>query len=209
LVLAEAALLGLAFGLPAWLARELTETRVERAQREAEAIANALAQLQADVALLPGWRRVSAIGGSDEESAIEVLVGPGAIPKFATPDSPWATGRVDLLRHHLFENLPGYTVVRTATKRGWRGPYVSAFNADPWQNRYMVNVGAGRRASGRDDPSRYIVAVVSAGPNGIVETPYWLDRQKLSTVHARTDDIVVPVLPENRDSGRRRRDLKE
>jgi hypothetical protein len=46
---------------------------------------------------------------------------------------------------------------------------------DPWRNAYLVNVGAAR-----------MVRVLSAGPNGLVETPF-------ESAYTAGDDIASPV----------------
>jgi hypothetical protein len=65
--------------------------------------------------------------------------------------------------------------------RGWHGPYVQAgVGPDPWGHRYAVNVKWLASAKGSD------TIVISAGPNGIIETPFQVDG-----VRPGGDDIVA------------------
>lgn len=74
-----------------------------------------------------------------------VLAGPGAAPKFA-PGTDWPEGRLGALGAAAPGLFPAAALV-----------------PDPWGNQYLVAVDAG--VSGR-------VIVVSAGPNGIIETRF-------------------------------------
>jgi prepilin-type N-terminal cleavage/methylation domain-containing protein len=47
----------------------------------------------------------------------------------------------------------------------WKGPYMTAFDADPWGNAYIINTDGLVPDSGK------MVYVLSAGPNGVIETP--------------------------------------
>jgi hypothetical protein len=66
-------------------------------------------------------------------------------------------------------------------EHAWRGPYVAGpIPADPWGNRYAVNVEYLARAPSASPytaPSGNVndVFVISAGSNGIVETRYDTD----------------------------------
>ena len=99
-----------------------------------------------------------------------MLVGAGETPQATTPETnPWTlavgVGPVQRLEAHLVDNAAGYTVEGGDGVR-WRGPYLEGLSADPWGWRYAVNVGLIEERGGR------AVVVISAGPNGTVETPY-------------------------------------
>jgi type II secretory pathway pseudopilin PulG len=117
---------------------------------------------------------------------------------------PWSGHPVDTLANHLVKNTPGYDwtaryrtpedieaygserQVAFASQAGlgarfaWRGPYVSAaVSADPWGNRYAVNVlfldpGADS-ATGDGSGYLYDIFVLSAGPDEAVDTPFSID----------------------------------
>ena len=83
-------------------------------------------------------------------AADDLLGGPGNSPE-APGVRQWVDGRVG--------NLGGYIP--------------EPLRSDPWGNRYLVNTGA-LQTSEADEASTELRAlwVLSAGPNGIVETPY-------------------------------------
>jgi len=108
---------------------------------------------------------------------VDLLVSAGSPPDSDTADQArWlrtqdSLGTVDLIDHYLVENTPAghpanaWPTPTSLESGGWRGAYLRAVPAtDPWGHRYAVNV---RYLGTRSD-----VLVLSAGPNGIVETPY-------------------------------------
>lgn len=82
---------------------------------------------------------------------------------------------------HLIDNSAGYQEGTSAYGQ-WRGPYMDGLSPDPWGRRYTANVGMLWRPGGG------ITVVVSAGSNGIIETPF-------ETIHLlpNGDDIVGMV----------------
>ena len=80
----------------------------------------------------------------------DLLGGPGNAPE-ASVVQQWADGRVGSLSGYVSEPL----------------------RSDPWGNRYLVNLGA-MQPNEADEASTEPSAlwVLSAGPNGVVETPY-------------------------------------
>lgn len=108
--------------------------------------------------------------GRDQRLRPAMLVSAGDVPVASTVDQrPWGApldgAAVQTLDAHLVDNAAGYTAARDQPSR-WRGPYVDSMSADPWGFRYAVNVGL---LGGRDGQA---VLVLSAGPNGLVETPF-------------------------------------
>lgn len=61
----------------------------------------------------------------------------------------------------------------------WQGPYVDGLHPDPWGHAYLLNVEG--LVDGREPP-----VVLSAGPNGIVDTP-------AGSAVAQGDDILLPI----------------
>ena len=71
-----------------------------------------------------------------------------------------------LLRDNPASAVPSnscYPVPVNAASPGWKGPYMTEDSADPWGNAYVVN-------SADFEGSPDGVWVISAGPNGIIET---------------------------------------
>ena len=90
-------------------------------------------------------------GGEDRArgSEADLLGGPGNSPE-ASDESEWVNGRVASLGDHVSQGL----------------------EPDPWGNRYLVNIGALRTDENGVSPAPNALWVLSAGPNGIIETPY-------------------------------------
>jgi hypothetical protein len=85
---------------------------------------------------------------------------------------------VQLLEGHLVTNEAGYTRKEmVGFSKGWSGPYVDSVPVDPWGHRYGVNIGVMDQG--------LPVVVLSAGPNGKVETPF-----RLNIYKAGGDDIL-------------------
>ena len=108
--------------------------------------------------------------GRHQRQPPTLLVSEGDTPGVGTADErPWAAaldeGAVQPLGAHLVDNAAGYDAARAHASR-WRGPYMDGLSADPWGFRYGVNVGL---FGGRGGQS---VFVLSAGPNGLIETPF-------------------------------------
>jgi hypothetical protein len=74
-----------------------------------------------------------------------------------------------------------YPLPLNATSPGWRGPYLTDNATDPWGNAYLVNAGD-------FETSTDGVWVISAGPNGIIETG-----AGATAIASGVDDIGVMI----------------
>jgi hypothetical protein len=98
-----------------------------------------------------------------------------------------SSDRASTLDEHLVTNDAGHArraglVGGGMFWRGWAGPYLSTgVGPDPWGYRYAVSVGHLTDGSGSN------AIVMSAGPNGVIETPF-------NTSRARTDSDDLSVL---------------
>jgi hypothetical protein len=151
LLVAVAALLSIAFVVPACLAMRLNRGRLMKAEQDVRAIAEAFdrsARNRADVERRAG--------------TFDVLAGPGTAPRANDAVTLlWQNGRADTLT--------------TPTP-------------DPWGHRYQINIGA---LSNRQSDAA-AVWVLSAGPDGIVDTPFVTTA---SGARLRGDDIGVRIVP--------------
>jgi hypothetical protein len=122
---------------------------------------------------------------------VDLLVSVGNTP-VSTGTTVWATGTNDRLEDQLIANVPGYTARIATSSFGWNGPYVSnAIGADPWGNRYMVNVGqidTTQGTQGVGGTTKNAVWVISAGPNGVIETTH---TQSITAALIGGDDIGI------------------
>jgi type II secretory pathway pseudopilin PulG len=192
LLLVLAAIAVLALLLPAAIARVVSQARVDRARAETRVIAAAISQFRADTGFYPLWSRARDGGPGTEADRVQLLVGEGNIP---LPDGPkqWPSAAgLDRLDHQLITNAPGYRRATSGTS-GWNGPYLASdVGPDPWGNRYMVNVGlvSGDATTGPQPAPPLAVWVISAGPDGKIETPY---RQAAVTATLSGDDVGARV----------------
>src|SRR5262249_56218027 len=91
----------------------------------------------------------------------------------------------DDLQNQLLSNGPGYTTSASLAKPfKWKGPYLDS-TADPWGNMYLVNI-INCKSTSTDS-----CFVLSAGPNGKVETAFNIS--KISSVSPRGDDILYRI----------------
>jgi type II secretory pathway pseudopilin PulG len=135
----------------------------------------------------------------------DLLVSDGRTPALAIARSTAGTdwddavnnAAIQRLEWYLVQNTPSNTAAnayRTAAtmtvlgefdddsgaqfnaEHGWRGAYLPAIGADPWGNRYAVNVEFLARTPG-GGPSGHVndVFVLSAGSDGVIETRFDTD----------------------------------
>lgn len=106
----------------------------------------------------------------------------------------WRESSTESIEDHLKTNRRGYRYRRPGEYGGWNGPYVSAhIKGDPWGKQYMINsewLDGGSSAADAQGRPRRAVFVVSAGSNGVIETPY---EQPLTDAEAVGDDIVIRI----------------
>lgn len=106
----------------------------------------------------------------------------------------WVEASEDSLSDHLLTNRKGYRYRRPGEYGGWNGPYLSQpITGDPWGNQFLVNTafldGGSTAADAQGNP-RHAVFVVSAGADGVIQTPF---DQPIMDAKAYGDDIVVRI----------------
>ena len=169
----------------------INDSRVARSRSDTQTISAAVIQFYRDTGFFPQWSTSNAGGPGTAANKVDLLIGPGNIPAVATPNL-WTTGTSDALEDQLVTNAPAYTMKTATSIFGWNGPYVSnVLNPDPWNNRYMVNIGLieatqGTQAAGGGTKSA--VWVITAGPNGTIETAY---TQSMTIAVVGGDDIGI------------------
>jgi prepilin-type N-terminal cleavage/methylation domain-containing protein len=169
----------------------INDSRIARARADVGTLQAAITQFYRDNGFFPQWSVANNGGPGLPANRVDLLVSAGNIPTVAAP-STWTTGTTDRFEDQLVTNAPGYTA-RTATSSfGWNGPYISnVINADPWNNRYAANITLIDTTQGIQDGSGNVknaVWVLSAGPNGALETAY---AQAVTVAVAGGDDITV------------------
>ena len=169
------------------------DSRSARARADTQTISAAIIQFYRDNGFFPMWTTASAGGPGPAASRVDLLVSPGNVPAVAAPNT-WTTGTADELANQLIANVPAYTPRTPTATFGWNGPYVSsAIGADPWNNRYLVDVGLIDTTQGAQTSSgtaKSAVWVISSGPNGTIDTPY---AQPITMAIVAGDDIAVRI----------------
>jgi len=166
--------------------RHLEESKITAAQAETSTIGEALQHFHADTGVWPvfiGGAQYGRLGslatGGCGGGGGGIPSGDGVVP---TSDS-WSSfgsiySLVDLLVYNRANNAgadlfaPSAVPMRTP---GWHGPYMNDIHGDPWGSPYVCNITWGAYREGqpgyRNDEEHNIL-VVSAGPNGVFETPF-------------------------------------
>ena len=156
-----AALVTVALILTPSLADIVNDARVARAQSDCNALASTVSRFHGDAGLFPRWEHGGPDHPAEPRERLVLLAGAGNIPGGETGNRA--------LQGWL---LPSSEVTSCA---------FAPIGPDPWNNRYMVNVGAS--ASGGRESA---IFAISAGPNGIVETPF---SQPIAAASLAGDDI--------------------
>ncbi len=139
---------------------EVGAAREAEALGEMQSIAAGLAAYSRDTLFLPT--------GVRGRTNVAWLYSPGAIPAgHGFGEGGEARPLDDVL---LSANMGG---------PGWNGPYVSDLRSDPWGNAYLVNVEGWVNV-------REHAMVLSAGPDGIVQTP-------CHATQAEGDDLLLII----------------
>lgn len=122
---------------------------------------------------------------------VDIFIGPGNMPATPRRDGDalqWVNGEPDLFNDQLIENTSAYEV-RYETHT-WRGPYITKpIPEDPWGNAYICNIkhlSLHEGSRDKDGRVKNAVYVLSAGPNGIIDTPY---EQPITLADVVGDDI--------------------
>jgi type II secretory pathway pseudopilin PulG len=192
-------LLILACALVPVVADSVRTARLVRARQDLSQIARALVDFQRDVGpmVLGDASQPAARRGSDVQ-VVEVLVTAGGIPGIDSrdPDAalrPWIDrSAMDVMDSQLRLNRHGYQLSQQGPGSGWNGPYLErAITGDPWGHRYLVNIGFLRENPSRQDRcASCAVFVLSAGPDGLLQTPF---EQPIADASLVGDDLGVRI----------------
>lgn len=170
-----AVIVTLALVLTPSIANFITDARVARARNDVQTINSAIVQFYKDNGFFPQWSLSNNGGPGANANKVDLLVSPGNVPTEAQ-QTTWTTGTTDALADQLMTNAPAYTLKTGNSPFGWNGPYLSSdIGADSWNNRYMVNAAlldASQGVQAQGGGTKSAVWVISAGPNGAIETLY-------------------------------------
>jgi type II secretory pathway pseudopilin PulG len=189
------------------VSESVNTARAVKARNDASMIAMGLINFQKDL----GADAVN-IGGTDESARAPrlpaLLASQGAAPATEDTDEQAVSARASLqverrrwieaaagsLDDVLKTNRRGYRFRRPGEYGGWNGPYISGeIKGDPWGNQYLINsqwLDGGTSTADAAGRPRRAVFVMSAGANGVVDTPF---EQTVVEARAYGDDIVVRI----------------
>ena len=126
------------------------------------------------------------------ESVAHLLVNP-ALALDAASLTPWADSpAADAMDYHLRVNGRGYAEGDGSAGTGWNGPYLTKdVTGDPWGRAYLINTAFLRGLPpSKQRCARCAVFVISAGPNGLIETPF---QQPIANANVFGDDLAVRI----------------
>lgn len=159
---------------------QIDEAKVTRAKAEVKSIQAALLAFRKDTGEWPQRDSATTKAGT-------VLYSAGNDPKGPAGGAlvGWDLTTPILLDDALVTNGPanaGWYTPGTTNTPGWKGPYGAGFPADPWGNRYMINIKDFGTQGAR-------IFIVSAGPDGNLDTEVPGDMD----VHGKDVGIVMTV----------------
>ncbi len=173
------AVVGLLVGLMTTAAGDLLgQSQTVRTHEDVEYIGRAIGEFYADNGFFP--RTEDSIEGRSGTREIGALISDAPLPGTTSSTGLWTDSQVSSMTGQLIRNEPGYRVRDTSRRPGWNGPYVStAIQDDAWGHAYMANVfWLDQRDIVQDSKGTKLGAVwvISAGANGVIETPFYQAR---------------------------------
>lgn len=178
----------------------IDEARVAKAQADVKTIGEAISRFEKDVGRYPMWSAANALM-QDTSSNVVTLTSGAALPG-NNSDAQWTSSSpadadcagscvADTLQHQLLTNSANNaTIYPTASSLAkpfkWKGPYLDVdISGDPWNHAYLVNIDHCKSTSSS------ACFVLSAGPDGIIQTPFSI--LKTNSVTASSDDILYRI----------------
>jgi general secretion pathway protein G len=146
---------------------QIDEAKLARAEADAKSISSALLTFRKDLGV---WPNLSGAGCAENTT---LLKGQGNLPQDLAAMAYDSSGQILMSDVLSVDNEECYNVAL------YKGPYMGTVTADPWGNAYII---AANQFSIDGSPA----FVLSAGPNGTVETPVF-------AVSTLGDDIGVRV----------------
>lgn len=146
---------------------QIDESKNTRTLADCKSIQSAILSFRKDVGVWPtNGGTVSLLVGSVPDQAVKTAPAVPASISAELGKLNYTTTSTETLYNHLSKNGPGYPDSK------WKGPYASDFPSDPWNNPYIINA---TNLELTKDPATgnvlpYPVWVLSAGPNGKLET---------------------------------------
>ena len=172
----------------------MDDAKISRAQSEVQTIGMAILRFNANTGRWPARD----VAGSDnqvvslESGIYDAQVTP---PAYGGADGRWTDSTADYFDNHLANNTPGRPSTASYTGTAypitglnrWNGPYLQEVAADPWGNGYRCNIVAAYSTDVATDLYCYII---SAGPNGTIETDGQVETAEVAAHQVSGDDVA-------------------
>lgn len=177
---------------------QLRQADIVKANADIQELASALTLFYKDLRHLPACNSPAGntdcsprigTGANDNNNLQFLAVGPGdgslasyyppgtTVPAWGFADADETTlGKNNAFNHFVINNPDANGQIGTGNDYAtsgtlvWAGPYVTRLGLDPWGNAYIISIGA-MEASGLPIAVDAMGWIISAGPNGTIETP--------------------------------------
>lgn len=167
------------------LTKYVREARIRKAQKETYLMCAAIGQFHNDTGL---WPTSEDYSNPSKRDNLQLLRSGGVDPTDFSGSSAkkWLNkSPVDYVGNQFIDNKANYP---TTGPNRWNGPYLDRYvGPDPWGRRYLINI---QWLQGGQLNNSKSVLVLSAGPDGEIDTPFVGDSSNDFIVHAQDDDIV-------------------
>lgn len=156
------------------IVKSINDSKIARADNEAQVIGAAMATFYKDLGKWPTKDDIPSTADVmfllNGEGDPMLITGTGVVTNWSSL-GPW-TATADIYNNHLSRNTPGGATTpanqyAALGKFRWNGPYLTTVEADPWGTEYSCNV-----RSLWDIPiwTTFAVYILSAGENRYAET---------------------------------------
>lgn len=159
----------------------LEDLRISRAQADVRTLADAIRLYRSDTGEYPIFNNL-ADASADTAAATLLTTGNGSSPTGTNWTTGIGTTNLESFLNGNFLNRPSAT---SGGRIVFRGPYVGSIESDPWGNKYYLT------AVNLVEGSAYYAFVISAGPNGVLDTVR--DQPKTGAFTVGGDDIVIRI----------------
>lgn len=137
--------------------KQIDESKISRAQGDCKSITSAMIVFRKDVGKWPNYTAPTVAG-------VTLLQGSdGAMPTLAGAGYDQTT--INTIENHL--NIDDNNAYGTL----WKGPYIAKVGQDPWGNAYIIDAKSLFVVDGTGKEVPTPVWILSAGPDGKIDTP--------------------------------------
>ncbi len=172
----------------------IDDAKIARAGSEVQTIGMAILRFNANTGKWPARNATGAdnklftlvSGNADSKIPLPAYAGGGT--NYFGYAGTSANG--DYMDNHLKLNQPKGDAKKAYPTTGvnrWNGPYLQGVGADPWGNAYVVNIIS---AFSTDTKNNLYCYIISAGPDGAIQTDADVKDTEMSTHAVSGDDVA-------------------